>query len=93
MVTSARFAVKNWKGRTMPDWAKILLDLRAIFGSVRQIGRLINHHNMDYLTKMTRGEVIEPRYSTGVALIELYQKHVREEVPIIGAMQQRSLIK
>lgn len=77
----------------MPDWAKILLDLKTIFGSVRQVARLIHYRNPDYLTKMTRCEVEEPKYSVGVALIELYQKHVREEVPIIGAMQQRSLIK
>ena len=77
----------------MPDWAKILLDLRGVLGSVRQIERLIHHHNIDYLAKMIRGEVKEPRYSIGVALIELYQKHVREDIPMMGAMQQRALIK
>lgn len=77
----------------MPDWAKILLDLRGVFGSIRQIERLLNRNNVDYLTKMIRGEVNEPRYSVGHDLIELYKKHIGEEIPMIGQMQQRKLIK
>ena len=77
----------------MPDFQKIVLDLVLVFGSVRQIGRLLNYHNPDYLTKLTRGEVDDPRYSLGSSLIDLYQKHIREQIPITGAFQQRSLIK
>ena len=60
----------------MIDWQRICLDLRGIFGSLRQVGRLIHHHNPDYLTKLERGEIADPRFSLGSSLIELYKLHV-----------------
>lgn len=77
----------------MPDWVKIILDLRAVCGSTRQVARMMNYGNPDYLSKMTRDEIKDPPWSVGDRLIELYRKHVREELPLVGAMQQRALIK
>lgn len=77
----------------MPDFQRIIIDMIRIFGSVRQIGRLLNYRNPDYLTKLSRGEIADPRYSLGCALIDLYKKHVAEELPIIGGFQQRNLLK
>ena len=60
----------------MIDWQKVCSDLRGLFGSLRQVGRLIHHHNPDYLTKLERGEIADPRFSLGSSLIELYKLHV-----------------
>ena len=76
----------------MIDWQRICLDLRAVFGSLRQVGRLLHHHNPDYLTKLERGEISDPRYSLGEGLIELYRKHVDSVIPLVGVAQQTRLI-
>lgn len=54
---------------------------------------MMNYGNPDYLGKMARDEIKDPPWSVGDRLIELYRKHVREELPMLGAMQQRALIK
>ena len=75
----------------MIDWQRICLDLRGIFGSLRQVGRLIHHHNPDYLTKLERGEIAYPRFSLGSSLIELYKLHVDTSIPMIGGGKQERL--
>ncbi len=77
----------------MNDWQRILLDLRKVFGSCRNIARNLQYRNPDYLTKLSRGEISDPPYSIGSGLIDLYRRHVREEIPVLGQMQQRALIK
>jgi hypothetical protein len=84
--------VPNTWGLIMPDWSKIILELSSIFGSCRQVARLIHYGNPDYLRKMTRDEIKDPPWSVGDRLIELYRKHVGDDVPIIGAPQQKKLI-
>ena len=78
--------------REVIDWQRICLDLRAVFGSLRQVGRLLHYHNPDYLTKLERGEISDPRYSLGDGLIELYRKHVDCVIPMVGVAQQTRLI-
>ena len=73
------------------DWQRICLDLRGIFGSLRQVGRLIHHHNPDYLTKLERGEIADPRFSLGSSLIELYKLHVDIAIPMVGGGKQERL--
>lgn len=75
----------------MIDWQRICLDLRGVFGSLRQVGRLLHHHNPDYLTKLERGEISDPRYSLGEGLIELYKRHVDTSIPMIGGGKQDRL--
>lgn len=75
----------------MIDWQRICMDLRGMFGSLRQVGRLIHHHNPDYLTKLERGDIQDPRFSLGSSLIELYKLHVDIAIPMIGGGKQERL--
>lgn len=77
----------------MTDWQRITFDLRALFGSCRAIARRLHYKNPDYLTKLSRGEISDPPYSVGAGLIDLYRRYIKEEIPMIGQMQQRALIK
>lgn len=77
----------------MPDWQKIVLDLQSFFGSANHLARRLSYGNPEYLRHLSRGTIEDPRYSVGSMLIEAYQKHIREELPMVGAMQQRALIK
>ena len=47
--------------------------------------------NPDYLTKLERGEISDPRYSLGEGLIELYKLHVDTSIPMIGGGKQERL--
>ena len=76
----------------MIDWSRICLDLRALLGSCRQIARLVNSGDPDYIGKLCRGEVSDPRYSLGVSLVELYRKHIGDDLPMAGQAQQKRLI-
>ncbi len=76
----------------MPDFQRIVLDLWRVFGNCRRIAKILHHGNPDYLTKLSRGEISDPRYKLGADLIELYKKHVGEDIPMVGAMQQKKLI-
>lgn len=73
-----------------PDWSRIVLDLRRVCGSARNIARLMHYGNPDYLAKLARSEIETPPWTVGNDLIGLYHKHVREELPMLGAPQQRS---
>ena len=75
----------------MIDWQRMCMDLRGVFGSLRHVGRLIHYHNPDYLTKLERGHVSDPRFSLGQGLIELYKLHVDTSIPMIGGGKQERL--
>lgn len=68
----------------MIDWSRLLLDLRRICGSMRGVARLVKEQRGDYLSKIMRGEIEEPRYSLGQALIEAYRAHYGINVPMLG---------
>ena len=68
----------------MIDWSRICLDLRRICGSMRGVARLVKEQRGDYLSKLMRGEIEEPRYSLGQALIEAYRAHYGIDVPMLG---------
>ena len=76
----------------MTDWQRICSDLRRTFGTLRKVSRTLHHRNPDYLTKLERGEISDPRYSLGDGLIELYRKHVDCVIPMVGVAQQTRLI-
>ena len=76
----------------MTDWQRICSDLRRTFGTLRKVSRTLHHKNPDYLTKLERGEISDPRYSLGEGLIELYRKHVDSVIPLVGVAQQTRLI-
>lgn len=56
----------------MIDWQKIVLDLRQKM-SCREIDKKLGRH-LDYTAKIARGEIVEPRYSDGVKLLELHER-------------------
>lgn len=64
----------------MTDWPTICRDLRKIFGSLTQVARLLEYKNPEYLTKLERGEISDPRYSLGVALLEMHNKFCKGAV-------------
>ncbi len=73
------------------DWQRICSDLRRTFGTLRKVSRTLHHRNPDYLTKLERGEISDPRYSLGEGLIELYKLHVDTSIPMIGGGKQERL--
>jgi hypothetical protein len=75
------------------DWPAVINELRLIFGSYRNIARLVHSRHPDGMAKLARGEVMEPFYSVGAALVELYAKHISEDVPKMGQPRQKRLIK
>ena len=75
----------------MTDWQRICSDLRRTFGTLRKVSRTLHHRNPDYLTKLERGEISDPRYSLGEGLIELYKLHVDTSIPMIGGGKQERL--
>jgi len=58
----------------MIDWQKVVLDLRRTM-SCRAIDKKLGRH-LDYTAKIARGEIVEPRYSDGVKLLELHGRMI-----------------
>jgi hypothetical protein len=58
----------------MTDFQTIVLDLRKHFGSARQVARKMDYKNPDYLGRIARGEIADPPWSVGDALIRLHGK-------------------
>lgn len=56
----------------MIDWQRITLDLRQKI-PCREIDRRHLHRHLDYTAKIARGEIVEPKYSDGVKLLELHK--------------------
>ena len=73
------------------DWQRMCSDLRRTFGTLQKVSRTLHHRNPDYLTKLERGEISDPRYSLGEGLIELYKIHVDTSIPMIGGGKQERL--
>ncbi len=63
----------------MVDWQKMILDLRLVVGSCRQIARLMKYKNPDYIGRLSRGEITDPPHSVGAALIKLHNKFCGEK--------------
>lgn len=68
----------------MIDWARLLLDLRRVSGSMRGVARMVKEQRGDYLSKIMRGEIEEPRYSLGKALVEAYRANYGMDAPMLG---------
>lgn len=76
----------------MIDWMRLCADLRQVFGTMTQVSRLIHRNDPDNITRLERGTVADPRHALGVLLIDLYRQHINEEIPMVGAMQQKRLV-
>ena len=68
----------------MIDWQRVCFGLRRKYGSLRGVCRRIGYRNPDYLTKLERGEVSDPRFSVGLSLIDIYVEHFGREIPMVG---------
>lgn len=68
----------------MIDWQRVCFDLRRVFWSMSQVGRVLEYKNPEYLTKLERGEVSDPRFSLGYNLIHIYKEHVGTHVPMVS---------
>jgi hypothetical protein len=76
----------------MIDWPYIVISLRKIFGSYRNIARNMKYNNPDYVARLGRDEIKDPPHSVGESLIDLYLKHAGDRVPRVGEKQQMRLI-
>lgn len=68
----------------MIDWQRVCFDLRRVFGTMRKLGRSFGYRNPDYLTKLERGEVSDPRFSVGLSLIDIYVEHFGRDIPMVS---------
>lgn len=68
----------------MIDWQRVCFDLRRVFGSMSQVSRLMHYKNPEYLTRLERGDVSDPRFSLGLNLINVYVEHVGTHVPMVS---------
>lgn len=68
----------------MIDWQRVCFGLRGQYGSLRRVSRKIGYRNPDYLTKLERGEVSDPRFSVGLSLIDIYVEHFGRNIPMVG---------
>lgn len=59
------------------DWQMIVLRLRKALGSVERIHR-ITGMDWQHLNRLARGEVKEPRFSSGMKLLNLHWVYCRE---------------
>ena len=58
------------------DWVKILLNLRDQYKPLQELAEEL-HVNKVVFTKIMSYDVDEPKYSTGVKLLELHAKHCK----------------
>jgi hypothetical protein len=55
----------------MIDWQKVVLNLQNQYGPITRIGRELSIKD-DHLRRLARGEVAEPRFNSGVKLLDLH---------------------
>ena len=60
------------------DWAKVTNNLRHAGFSCACVSRKLGCTEAT-LQKLARGEVCEPKFSTGVALLDLHHKHCNDK--------------
>lgn len=53
------------------DWQKLALDLRMVRYPLTQAAKEVGAHP-DYLRQLARGEIQEPKFTQGVALLNLH---------------------
>lgn len=75
----------------MVDWSRVVLDLHHFFGSIAHLCRQMKYGNPDYLRHLESYRLTDPKYSIGSLLLEMYQKHIKEDIPMIGGQQKKLL--
>lgn len=62
----------------MYDWQAITNNIRASYKSLHTVAREIKADST-HLGHLSRGYVQQPRFNTGLALLEMHYKHCREK--------------
>lgn len=55
----------------MIDWQQVALNLRAHYGPLTKVAKVVGS-DAKHLQNMARGEVEQPRFNTGVKLLDLH---------------------
>jgi hypothetical protein len=53
------------------DWQKVTLNLRTHFGPLSKVAKVVGSDER-HLNRLARGEVDQPRFNTGVKLLDLH---------------------
>lgn len=61
----------------MIDWSLVILLLKKHFGNADKIAKTAVS-DWTHINRLARGEVNEPRFNTGIRLLDLLVKHVPE---------------
>lgn len=61
----------------MIDWQKVTLNLRNHYKPLAQVAKEINS-DWRHLNRLARGEVMQPRFDTGMKLLDLHYDKCRE---------------
>ncbi len=60
------------------DWQKIILDLRSYYKNMENLSRALGYHvTRAWLGEVSRKGIADMRFSTGVMLLALHEKHCR----------------
>lgn len=62
----------------MIDWALVILLLKKYFGNADKIAKAAIS-DWQHIGRLARGEVNEPRFNTGIRLLDLLAKHAPED--------------
>ena len=69
------------------DWQRLALDLRMVGHSLTTAAKQVGAHP-DYLRQLARGEIREPKFTKGVALLNLHaDKCGAERTEALGKCQ------
>lgn len=55
----------------MIDWQRVCLNLRAKYGNLHRVAKLTGLDER-HINRLARGEVNEPRFNSGVKLLDLH---------------------
>jgi hypothetical protein len=55
----------------MIDWQKVTLNLRAKYGPLTKVAKVVGSDER-HLNRLARGDIQQPRFNTGVALLDLH---------------------
>lgn len=59
------------------DWQKVTLNLRRYYKPLATVAKEIGS-DWRHLNRLARGEVKQPRFNTGIKLLDLHYDHCRE---------------
>lgn len=57
----------------MIDWQRVVLNLRTHYKPLSTIAKEVGS-DWQHLNRLARGEVMQPRFNTGVALLDLHHR-------------------